>query len=366
MSQDSIFLNNNYRKRFMVCMTLFAKRLLKKPSFLIMLLILPCFAIGLRYMVMNTKISLKVGLFTEDVDGHYDDDIINKLTNSAQGLQFVLFDSKEELLHQVRIRGVDCAFVFPEYFSLDLKGEDKKRSLFCYTSPSSASTAIAKEYIHSEIFAIYAYEKLSAYVYDDISRDNSISWKSKLLDSLNESLHPIYQTYLHGADTFGFNYVQADDTVIDTGAVLPSYILGSAKGLVSIFILTGTLVGTLHLYQDKKNRLFLAFSRKTGLLAQFGDILIPALFVGCSGLLTIWICDGFSLVAIFTTLLYCIFCTLYCMVLHVMIPNKRFFIGLMPLLLIGSLVFCPIIIDFSALVPEIWPVRWCFPPGYFI
>lgn len=359
-------LDNHYWKRLQVCIVLFTKRLLKKPSFIILLLILPCFSFGLQHVVSTTKISLQIGLYTDDTDGDYDDLIIRQLTEQSEGLQFVLYDSKEALLNAVRTRGVDCAFVFPEYFSSDLEQEDKNRTLFCYTSPASATTAIAKEYIHSEIFAIYAYEKMIDYIYKDCVQDQPFREQDTYLDQLNRELTPIYTSYLNGPDTFRFTYVQPDDTIIDTKMVLPSYILGSVKGIAAIFILAGAFMGTLQLYQDKKNRLFLAFSRNCGILAQFFDILIPTLFIGISGLLTVWICDSFTFTSIFTTLLYCIICVLYCALLHVMIPSKRTFISIIPVILIGSLIFCPIIVDFSALAPAIRPIRWCFPPQYFI
>lgn len=349
--------------RFQICIRLFIKRLLKKGSFILILCLLPTLSLGLKYLLNDTKISIRIGLYNED-NGSSASYIIDRLTMNAEGISFIEFSSKDEMLDSIRTRSYECGFVFPENFS-DLLSDGQTNTLAnLYVSPGTAAASIAAEYVFSEIFALYAFEELI----DFIDTRTYFSFSSGEIAAFSIRLQPVYHEYLHGDDTFSFEYVTSNNSIKDTSVILPAYILGSATGIAALFILFGAFAGTIHLYRDSRKAIFYAFPSKTRRLCKLADIFSGAVLTAFSGLFTIIICNGFNAIpmAVLRLFLYTIICTLYCYLLYHLLPTVRIFSSIIPILIIGSIIFCPIFIDFSVILPAVKYLKWLFPPTYFI
>lgn len=345
-------------KQLKIYWILLLKRYLQKPIFLLTIfLLLPLFTIGLKQSLRESKISLTVGICSED-KGSYANLIIKALQKKSQGLRFVSVPSRDALDSAIRSRRMDCGFVLKEYFTSQIKKQRKKNLIDCYTSPGSASTAIAKEYIHSEVFSLYAFDTMMNY----IQKDMNLEYKDTIL--LRNKLSPIFQNYLAGDETFSFSFVTPDQAVIETTMMLPSYILNSAQKITGLFILLAAMMGSCNLYRDEKNYFFHNFRGMTRILANLANILFPSLLALGSSLITIWICEGMSFDTVLHLLLYTCLCTLYCGILHRVIPKEKLFTGMIPVILICAFLFCPIVIDFSVFLPEIAVWKWIFPPAY--
>ena len=51
--------------------------------------------------------------------------------------------------------------------------------------------------------------------------------------------------------------------------------------------------------------------------------------------------------------------------LYKLLPDVRIFSAVMPILIMGSIIFCPIFIDFSVVLPAVKYLKWGFLPTYF-
>ncbi|MCI8668865.1 MAG: ABC transporter permease [Lachnospiraceae bacterium] len=356
-------MNKNTYNRFSICLRLFIKRLLNKISFILILCLLPVLSLGLKYLLKDAAITIRAGLYSEDT-GPFAEYIIQQLSKNSEGITFREFSSKDEMLDSVRTRTYECGFVFSEDFSLRLSEGDTAETVGLYVSPGTAAGSIAAEYVYSEIFTLYAFEEFM----DFIGTRTYLSFSPKELSSLRDRLQPAYTEYLNSDETFSFEYKTPAGSVKDTSVMLPDYILGSASGIAALFIMLGAFAGTLHLYRDSRKGIFHAFPARTRTLCKLADIFSGTFLTALSALVTITICNGVETlpVTLIHLLLYTIICTVYCYLLYKLLPNIRIFSAVMPILIMGSIIFCPILIDFSVVLPEFNYLKWGFLPTYFL
>lgn len=355
-------MNKNIYNRCYICLRLFIKRLLNKVSFILILCLLPVLSSGLKYLLKDASITIRVGLYNED-NGSSADHIIRQLGKNAEGITFREFVSKDEMLDSVRTRTYECGFVFSEDFSRRLAEGDTAETVQLYVSPGTAAGSIAAEYVYSEIFTLYAFEEFM----DFIGSRTYLSFSPNELSSLRERLQPVYNEYLNSDETFSFEYKTPAGTVKDTSVMLPDYILGSASGIAALFIMLGAFAGTLQLYRDSRNGIFHAFPSGTKTLCKLADIFSGAFLTSLSALVAMTICNGPETLpeTLIHLPVYTVICTVYCYLLYKLLPNIRIFSAVMPILIMGSIIFSPVLIDFSVILPAAGYLKWGFLPTYF-
>lgn len=355
-------MNKNTYNRFHICIRLFIKRLLNKVSFILILFLLPVLSLGLKYLLNDAGITIRIGLYNED-NGSSAAYIIDRLGKNSEGITFHEFTSKDEMLDSIRTRGYECGFIFTEDFSRQLSKGETREIVDLYVSPGTAADSIAAEYVYSEIFTLYAFEEFM----DFIDTRTYFSFSPDELSSLHERLQPIYLEYLNGDKTFSFEYTTPTDSIKDTSVMLPDYILGSASGITALFIMLGAFAGTMHLYRDSRKGIFYAFPSGTRTVCKLADICSGALLTALSGLFTMIICNGLETLPaeLFHLLFYTVICTIYCYLLYKVLPTARIFSAVMPILIMGSIIFCPVFIDFSVILPSVKYLKWVFLPSYF-
>ncbi len=313
-------------------------------------------------MLSNTNIPLRVGLYNED-SGTSASNIIKHLTANIKGVSFIEFSSEDEMLQSIRIRKYDCGFVFPKDFSSNVAERKTKKLIHLYVSPGTTMSSIASEYVFAEVYTQYAFEELMHF----IDSRKYFSFDSGELSALRTELSPIYQDYLYGDETFSFEYITPSSTIEDVSAMLPEYILGSTTGIAALFIMLGAFAGTIHLYKDTQKGIFYAFPANARTICKMADIFSGAALTAISALFTIIICNELDAlpITLFRLFLYVIVCTVYCYLLYRLLPSLRIFSAIMPILIMGSIVFCSVFVDFSVVLSAVKYLKWLFPPTYF-
>lgn len=338
------------------------KRLLNKVSFILILCILPFLALGLKSLLNDTNISIRIGLYNED-SGESASLVIERLNANIKGISFTEFSSKDDMLQSIRSKRYDCGFIFPENFSDNVTARKTKNLINLYISPGTTMGSIASEYVFAEVYTLYAFEELVHF----IDSRNYFSFDSDELSAINAKLSPIYQKYLYGDETFSFEYITQNNSIDGISDMLPEYILGSTTGIAALFIMLGAFSGTVYLYKDTRKGIFYAFPAKLRTLCKLADIFSGAALTAVSALLTIIVCNELNQlpITLCRLFLYVIICTLYCYLLYRLLPSIRIFSAVMPILIIGSIIFCSIFVDFSVVLPVVKYLKWLFPPTYF-
>ena len=100
-------------RTFIWCL-LSEKRLLKKISYVVVLLMVPLFVLTMKRLSEEEAGILNIGLYSEDVEGSLSDQIIERLLTEESIFRFMQFDSEEQAVKALRERKVDAVWIFPE------------------------------------------------------------------------------------------------------------------------------------------------------------------------------------------------------------------------------------------------------------
>lgn len=347
-------------KKLILCNYLFIKRCFKRVSFILLLLSIPILCVIFKAGIENTKISVKAAVYAENPD-ELTDRIFNNLSANYESVTFEICTNTDDLKRKVASGYYECGYVFTSDFSTKIYNNQTNHLVTVYKSPSTLTDVLTDEYVFSEVFAEYGFNELAEFIIkQDIFKINDIN-------SLRSTLRPQYDYYLYGNDTFSFEYINSENKTIDNSSLLSSYVLLSIRGIIALFIMFTAFIGTFNLYKDTAAGIFIAFNRLLRPLCKMSEIFSLTLITGVFCLFGICISglsDGFTL-ELFRIISYAIICTLYCFTLYKIIPNSFAFAAIIPVLVLGSIIFCPIFIDITEIIPTAKYIGWLFPPKYY-
>ena len=97
------------------------------------------------------------------------------------------------------------------------------------------------------------------------------------------------------------------------------------------------------------------------------EILNITILAGISGVASIYLCeiDEGLINEITRMLIYALLSSLYFYIIYKIIKNRYIFATLIPLFVIGSIIFTPVFFDFSKLLPGIKYVSYIFATKYY-
>lgn len=346
--------------KILLCNVLFMKRSLKKLSFILLLILMVLLCYLLKNRITEEGNSLTAGIYVE-VPGEKTSEITTSLIENYDSVSFYMCDSLSELKEKVATNEYECGYVFDKDFEENLKNNNLDEIVDVYYSPATFLTSMTNEYVFSEIFKEYAFNEMVAFISDkDMFHISDVN-------NLKDELRPSYDSYINSDDTFSFEYIDSENKTIDNSKIMSSYILLSIKGLVALFIMFAGFIGTFNLYKDEKVHVFRAFSKSERMFCKMSEIFSISIIASIVGFITLLLCrqlDNIGL-EIIRFLLYACICTIYCFVLHKLVSNSYAFAALIPILVLGSIIFCPIFIDISDVIPMAKYVSYAFLPKYF-
>ena len=348
-------------KKIILCNYLYTKRCFKKFSFILLLLSIPILCLVLKYNTGNDDSTIKAGIYIEE-HSDYSDEITSNLINDYDSIDFEICDNIKTLKKKVANGTYETGYVFANGFKEKIENCETKEMVLVYSSPGTIINALTNEYVFSEIFKIYCIKELINYI------NNDNAFEKDDLSNLSEQIIPMYKEYLKSNETFSFEYINPEDSTTDNTDLFNSYVLLSIKGVIALLIMFASFMGTLNLYKDDKVGVFYAFSGIKRTIAKMSEIFAVTLLASVTGLITIYICnlsDGL-VIEILRLLFYTIICTVYCYIIYIFNKNQYVFMSLIPILTLGSIIFCPIFIDFSELIPFVKYMSWMFAPKYYL
>lgn len=281
----------------------------------------------------------------------------------------------------------ECGFVIPYDIGVRMINNEGGQDITVYQSPASSLTPIIQEKLYAILFEVYAGEIFAGYVADtpELKADEAAALEA-------------YQNRLGDGSTFHFTYQTVETEqregerakgAEDAGSPLPQArrkaALPDDHVLYGFFLYFMLWIGLLDSNKDKERRRYY-FSGHP--IAQFwaasAEMLFPvavtlvagmAIHAG-SSLLSVLsgyrALDLFSTqnnapwVAFFHALLYVLILWGTGWLVQMLLPKRQWLTAAMPVLLLATLVFSPVIIDLADYVPALRMLQNCFPLTWWI
>ena len=339
-------------KRVAMWFFLSCKRYMRKWSFLFILLLLPLGVLAAgqaqKKGSRDVNIAISVDESGENALGNaLADSLVNRPRGEDAGMfRFYLCRGEEEVKAEVASRRAECGYVIYAGLEEKLDAKSYKRSIGVYSAPSTVAAALSTETVFAALMKIYNGELLADYVAEN-----------ELFDPLGtaggEAREKAAAQGRDGEDR---------DVAGSQTDVFP------VRGLVAVYVFVTGLYGAVVMCGDEERGLFLPLSYGYRIPCRVASMAAPAVMAGVSGLLALWAGGVMTSLPGEAAVMagYCCVVIGSAWILRLVCRRPQVLCCIIPFLVIGSLVFCPVFVDAGRLFPGLDQVGRLFPPWYYL
>ena len=298
---------------------------------------------------------IKVGVLAEDEKGSL---LLNNLKEEDGIFRFLTFEEREEMIRQIENGTLECGFVLPEKFYENIAKGKIRNQIELYYSPSSTAHKISYEVVFSHLFQELSDVVLLGYIGD--FEEKGIFTPEEAEQERNNLL-ALKEKYSRNGSTFSFSYEQ-EGTAGKKMEASFSIVRGCIAVLVFFLSLLG-LSGCLEVNElsrglNRRDRLKI---RECSLnISIFAAILFGGI------LLALWGQGESFFVELKALCVYFIVLQIYSRCLKLLIKKSETVYELMPVLVLGSLLFCPVFIRIETYLPAAALLQKLFPVSYYL
>ena len=339
-------------RRFFLWYGLLSKRLLRRPGYLAVLLLIPLFSLALVLFSRQESGVVTVALCLEEPADAAARAAAERLLNAESILRCSAYPDSESAREAVRSGQADAAWILPA----DL---EKRLDFFARYGSGGSITVVERE---DNVFLMLAREKLYAALYPELSFS---VFRNFLVNDLGADAIP--EEALRGAYDGGFTseelirFAYVDGTEIERDG---RYLTAPLRGILALLLLLCGLASGMYCYREEREESFVWLSgpkrRLLPLLCHLTAMLPAALAVLAALYLSgLWLGLGRETLMM---LLYLPSCVLFCEVLRCLSPREEHYGALIPILAVAVLVLCPVFAD----LPLPLPFRDLLPCSYYL
>jgi hypothetical protein len=353
-------------RRFFVWLLLSAKRFLKKPSFVLIFLMLPAVLLLYRALITADDGKLHVAVYFEEKD-EFAKTYLRELSENVPEL-FVFYECEEEedLYSDVAAGRAECGYSFSAGIAQKLPTEEWQGLITAVLSDQTMYGEFVNEIAYIKLIRILGKDLMLEYLVNKsgVVKEGDSDKIRELLEKKfgDEMASNILVEYVTTAQKNGELVIE--EKKHDAISVLKKPI----RGTIAIFVLLTGLAGLVFWYQDDAEGRFRVMARERRPLISFASILLPTAMAGIVGLVCLaisglWTTTGREL---FSMLLYVLLAAGLCNILRFLIPSVHAVCAMIPILVLISYLCCPILIDIGQTMPVIRYVRALLAPQYYL
>ncbi|MGN0165631.1 MAG: hypothetical protein ACI39R_05555 [Lachnospiraceae bacterium] len=349
-------------KRTVVFFLLFVKRLCKKPSFLIILLLMPAMVLGLRLVLEKDDETVYVALYSEDEKTNQ---IVDELVNSEGAVAYYKAESARKLREDVLIKHAECGFVFSDGVWDAMIREEAEGMITIYQSTETTSSDLIKEEVFAEIYSFLSLDVLEYYLESREPEDGLTTGER------HAYLEERYKIYLTEGGTFTISYPEGDETVVrDVSSVAAdnSYLMKPVRGVLAVFVFMAAMAGAVFWAVDEKSGVYKTMGYSEKPFVNLSVVFIPTVFAGIIALISFFmagVSQGF-VNELFRMFVYCLLLTGYADIIRAFTSNAVTICALLPMMTVTSIVGCNIVVNIARYVAGVNYLRWFIPANYYL
>lgn len=347
-------------RQWMTYFFLFTKRLFQKPIYLFVLLLLPCFSFFYSKSTINQEEALNVALFVHG-ENPLAKSIVQDLVDLDSRVHFYQIDDYETLTNDVITRKAECAYIFPENLSSQLKENKKKDLITVLHAPSSILMPLSNEIVFSVLFRHYGKDLMLDYAL------NYEAFTSFDAEAMSEELLSSYEYYMEEEQQYKMKY-----TLLGKENNLTehqnSIVISPIRGIFAVLMFLTALFSVVDWFKDEKKQIFLSVSYGKKPFVSMLSILVPTFFCGIFGQISLLLSHTYTdfLHESLYFLAYLIFVVGFCHLIKSFFKTGFSFCGIIPVFTMGSLIFSPVFFDFGSFFPVFRILEHFFLPTYFL
>ncbi|MBO5208460.1 MAG: hypothetical protein J6B68_03850 [Lachnospiraceae bacterium] len=391
-------------RQYFICFSLMMKRILKRPAFLVLLLMIPFIAIGLNQLEQGEQSGVAVGIVIEkelggkalskETDSETNsetDSEVNlemesemdseaawreefwKLLQEQEGLlEFCKYDSSDMLIQAVEKEELDCGFVLSANFMEKVLEDEWQKFVICYETSASTATEFAKERIAYAVFTLYAEESYVNYVEQTDAFANAEKNGIKRADIVRFAKEA-YQSHLADGSTFSFEYqgevnqnLSMQEKQEDAQNMQHTQERFPVRGVLAVCIFLSGMCGLLIDWNDRQEKRFARICPVW--MTTVVNVWMPTIYTSFISLITLGLLGKLENVGkeIGSLFVYQFLLITYCSIIRLVLRRQETIAVAIPILTLASIVCCPVFIRLATYLPMFRVVEKLFPVTYYL
>lgn len=363
------------------------KRYLRRCSFLVILMLLPAAAFLARRAEVKEGTEIRIAVAVLPASDEYGsqensleqllkDALTDRQERDTSGMfRFYECGSEEEVKAEVAARRAECGYVILDGLRDRLEKKDYKRCIRIYAAPSTVTAELSSEVVFAELVRLYDRELFVSYaaesdVFDEVLQ-HGIS-----RETIRTQADELYRKWSENESTFRFVYETAGgsgegrETEKSQDGQSAGAALFPVRGIAAVYIFIVGLYSAAVVASDEKKGLFLAVPYHIRTVCQIMEMAAPVVLSAASGLAAICCADavltGRGLQELWAMGSYTAAVIVFSWLMRLICRRAEVIYCLLPVFLIGSLVFCPVFVDISRYLPGLGGVGRIFLPWYYL
>lgn len=342
---------------------LLTKRQLKSIAFWLVLILIP----------LAAWIIPGIDAFEEEPTNYvalysYDNSIVSKgtieeLLENNSVYTFYLCDSEEMLYEDVRSGNAQCGYVFNSNVTEKIKDKKYDKIVKMVKKENSLIASVVNESFFSAYFKYFTKIILIDYV------ETNKGFSGMDPEGLVQ-LEGAYNVYLESDVTAGVDFEMLGDgeDFSETEIIEVKESVFPLRSIMAILIMAGGMLGVVTWLSDREKGVFIPMRRDFVIAGQFLYVLIPTGFLGISTIVSLIVCKEADniLHECGAMLLYVAIITIFGAICCVTIKRSYTMVSIMPIVIIVSLIVCPVFMDLVLYIPALNLIRKILIPYYYI
>lgn len=333
------------------------KRLYKKLTFLLILVLIPVMVIGYGNAAQEESGVLTIALAQEGEDAMAQA-VMEDLKENTNLIRFVFCDTPSDAKQMIRDGKADGAWIF---------AEDMEEKVYEFVQNPSRKNAFVRVIEQDDNIPMrLVREKLSGTVFGHCSAQFYLAHIRNNVPELDEmsdeELMSYYNNFAKDIDLFEFSYLETEGGAQD--ALEANYLLAPVRGLLAVIIVLGGLAAAMYFIHDDRAGTFALVPQRSRAVVEFSCQMIAAVNVAAVALIAMLLSglSGSFERELLVLGLYAVTVSLFCMTVR-RLCGKMTAVGVaLPLLVVVMLVVCPVFFDLGWLRA----LQYIFPPTYYI
>ena len=341
-------------KRILKWFLLLNKRLYKKLSFILILLLIPVLVFSYSNVAEESSGVITIAL-AQVGDDAMASGVIQKLIEENSLVRFLKIETPQAAKELVEEGDADAAWIFPD---------DMEEKVYRFVASQSRKNAFIQVVERdSSVPVILAREKLSGAMYENCSKAMYLSYirnnVPELKDKTEAELLAHYDAISVDGDFFRFSFMESSQSAQE--AQDANYLLTPVRGLLAVVTVLSGLAMAMYYMRDDT---FSWIPERKQAAVEFGCQMICVLNV--SAVVLIALTFGGLVVSlgreVLILLLYAVCTALFSMTVRRLCGKMTVLGTVLPLLIVVMLVICPVFFDLGMLRN----LQYIFPPTYYI
>ncbi len=347
------------------------KRYLKKASFLVILLALPAGTFFIRSREKKETLEIRIAVCVEgETENSLEGELADRLVDMGESSLFRFYkcDSEEQVKAEVASRRAECGYFLSAGLLDRLEQKDYRRCIRVFSAPSTVLAPLSTEVVFSALMELYGKDIFVEYIMEQQEIGETAAAVGVDDERLKEQAASLYDKWKDNGSTFRFEYQNIDSE--GRGAFLKEQAVNvfPVRGIVAVYLFIVGLYSAVMVGIDEEKGLFLPlhyWKRRGGELAVLAAPVFLAALSGLGALASGGRLEGLGKEAKAMEIYVFAVCVIS-YVVKVLFRKPQVVCCLIPLFLVGSLVFSPVFVDIGQLFPALEWMEKMFLPSYYL